>query len=119
MSMPASARVSVPQMLLSLMSGFLSVRGARSVGGARLVAPRAPAPPADLGLQTACCCGETRLGGMPEVMVHGRQDVSGPPDVPWRLARAGPGGELVLLDDVGHGATLGAIRAATDRFAAR
>ena len=63
--------------------------------------------------------GATRLGGIPGVMVHGRLDVSGPPDVPWRLARAWPGSELILLDDVGHGATLGAIRAATDRFAAR
>jgi len=52
-------------------------------------------------------------------MVHGRLDVSGPPDVPWQLARAWPGSELILLDGVGHGATLGAIRAATDRFAAR
>jgi proline iminopeptidase len=63
--------------------------------------------------------GAARLAGIPGVMVHGRLDVSGPPDVPWQLAPAWPGSELVLLDDVGHGATLGAIRAATDRFAAR
>ena len=63
--------------------------------------------------------GAARLAGIPAVMVHGRLDVSGPPDVPWRLARAWPGSELVLLDDVGHGTTLEAIRAATDRFAPR
>ena len=63
--------------------------------------------------------GAARLAGIPAVMVHGRLDVSGPPDVPGRLARAWPGSELVQLDDVGHGATPEAIRAATDRFAPR
>ena len=61
--------------------------------------------------------GATRLRGIPAVMVHGRLDVSGPPDVPWRLARAWPGSELALVDGVGHGGSLDAIRAATDRFA--
>ena len=33
------------------------------------------------------------LAGIPGVLVHGRLDVSGPPDVAWKLARAWPDGE--------------------------
>jgi proline iminopeptidase len=58
-----------------------------------------------------------RLAGIPGVLVHGRLDISGPPDVAWRLHRAWPGSELVLLDDTGHGGTRAAVRAATDRLA--
>ncbi|HEY4190867.1 MAG TPA: prolyl aminopeptidase [Candidatus Limnocylindrales bacterium] len=35
-----------------------------------------------------------RLAGIPAVLLHGRLDLSGPPDVAWRLARAWPGSEL-------------------------
>jgi len=61
-----------------------------------------------------------RLAGIPGVLIHGRLDISSPPDIAWRLSRAWPGSDLVLVDDAGHGAghpsTLEAILAATDRF---
>ena len=52
MSTPASARVSVPQMLLSLMSGFLSVGGARA-GRARGLRPGRGGPRSP-GRRDAC-----------------------------------------------------------------
>jgi proline iminopeptidase len=54
-------------------------------------------------------------------MVHGRLDVSGPLDVAWRMHRAWPGSELVVLDDAGHGgqAMSATVVEATDRFADR
>jgi proline iminopeptidase len=64
-----------------------------------------------------------RLRGIPGVLVNGRLDISGPPDVAWHLARAWPEAELVLVDDAGHGAghptTMQAILAATERFGRR
>ena len=67
--------------------------------------------------------GVGRLAGVPGVLVHGRLDVSSPPDVAWHLARAWPGCELVLIDDGRHGTGVsgmaGSLVAATDRFAAR
>ena len=62
-----------------------------------------------------------RLAGIPGVLIHGRLDISGPPDVAWQLAKVWPDAELVLVDDAGH--TTGdppmaaAILAATERFA--
>jgi proline iminopeptidase len=44
-----------------------------------------------------------RLAGIPGWLVHGRLDVSSPLDGPWRLHRAWPGSELVVIDDEGHG----------------
>lgn len=65
--------------------------------------------------------GAGRLAGIPAVLVHGRLDVSAPLDVPWRLASAWPGSELVIVDDEGHtggpGRNAGVI-AATARYAA-
>ena len=65
--------------------------------------------------------GAAELAGIPGVLVHGRLDVSGPPDIAWQLARAWPGCELVLVDEAGHGAgELGiseALITATDQFA--
>jgi proline iminopeptidase len=60
-----------------------------------------------------------RLAGIPGVMVHGRFDVSGPLDVAWRMHRAWPDSELVVLDDAGHGGSSmsAAGVSATDRFA--
>jgi proline iminopeptidase len=62
-----------------------------------------------------------KLAGIPAVLVHGRLDVSGPPDIAWHLAQAWPGSELVLVDEAGHGAgepgMSEALVIATDRFA--
>jgi proline iminopeptidase len=62
-----------------------------------------------------------RLTGIPGVLVHGRLDVSSPPDIAWALSQNWPDGELILIDDAGHGAghpaMSEAIVDATDRFA--
>jgi proline iminopeptidase len=44
-----------------------------------------------------------RLAAIPGHLVHGRLDLSAPLDAPWRLHRAWPGSELVIVDDEGHG----------------
>lgn len=38
-----------------------------------------------------------KLAGIPAVLLHGRLDLSGPPDVAWQLARAWPGSELHFI----------------------
>ena len=59
-----------------------------------------------------------RLAGIPAVLVTGRQDVSGPPDVAWRLHRGWPGSELVIQEQGGHGTGAGdALDDAFSRFA--
>jgi proline iminopeptidase len=62
-----------------------------------------------------------RLAHIPAVLIHGRLDISAPPDIPWRLARHWPAARLVLVDDAGHGAghptTNQAILAAATEFA--
>lgn len=60
-----------------------------------------------------------RLAGIPGVLIHGRFDLGGPPDVPWLLAQAWPDAQLHL---VGTGHTGGeqmseVMSAALDRFA--
>jgi proline iminopeptidase len=64
-----------------------------------------------------------KLAGIPGVLIHGRLDISSPLDVPWDLAQAWPGCELVVIEEAGHGggddATVDAVIAATKRFAAR
>lgn len=62
-----------------------------------------------------------RLAGIPGILVHGRLDLSGPPDVAWRLARAWPGAELhfVAGGHTGDAEMDRLLLAATDRFAAR
>jgi len=59
-----------------------------------------------------------RLAGIRGVLVHGRFDIGGPPDVPWLLARAWPGSELHLVrtGHVGGDEMLNPVIAATDRF---
>ena len=46
---------------------------------------------------TSCCANAHRLAGIPAVLLHGRLDLSGPPDVAWQLARAWPGSELHFI----------------------
>ena len=62
-----------------------------------------------------------RLAGIPGVLVHGRLDVSSPPDIAWELAQAWRDGELVLVDEAGHGSgepgMTEALVTATNRFA--
>ncbi|HEY8371982.1 MAG TPA: prolyl aminopeptidase [Pseudonocardiaceae bacterium] len=63
-----------------------------------------------------------RLAGIPGVLVHGRLDMSCPPDTAWELARAWPDAELHILDDTGHlgsDAKRAVLRDAFDRFARR
>ncbi|HKV29408.1 MAG TPA: prolyl aminopeptidase [Candidatus Dormibacteraeota bacterium] len=61
-----------------------------------------------------------RLGGIPGVLVHGRFDIGGPPDVPWLLSRAWPEAELHLVGTghLGGNEMLEPVIRATDRFAA-
>jgi len=62
-----------------------------------------------------------RLAGIPGVLIHGRLDLGGPLVTPWRLARAWPGSELVIVGEAGHDARdpgmAESIVAATSRFA--
>jgi len=44
-----------------------------------------------------------RLAQVPGVLSHGRLDVSSPLDSPWRIHRAWPGSELIVVEDEGHG----------------
>jgi proline iminopeptidase len=71
--------------------------------------------------ETALLDGAGRLAGIPGVLVHGRMDVSGPPEFAWQLSRVWPDAELILVDDAAHGAGYPAMRetllAALARFA--
>ncbi|TDO67506.1 proline iminopeptidase [Kribbella sp. VKM Ac-2571] len=64
-----------------------------------------------------------KLAGIPGVLIHGKLDISGPPDIAWRMAQAWPGAELHLVERKGHGAggsgTQDLILGALDRFALR
>ncbi|WP_022927778.1 prolyl aminopeptidase [Patulibacter americanus] len=65
--------------------------------------------------------GANRLADIPAVLIHGRRDVSSPLDVPWQLAQAWEGSELVVVEHEGHrggAATAAALVSATQRFAA-
>jgi len=46
-----------------------------------------------------------RLAGIPGWLIHGRLDLSSPLDAPWRLHRAWPESELIVVTDEGHGGT--------------
>jgi proline iminopeptidase len=63
--------------------------------------------------------GAGRLAGIPGVLVHGRLDLGGPPDVPWQLARAWPDAELHLIRTGHTGGDEMTVRmmAALERFA--
>ncbi|GAB3598405.1 prolyl aminopeptidase [Microbacterium tumbae] len=60
---------------------------------------------------------------IPAVIVQGRYDVCTPMMTAWDLHKAWPEAEFIVVDDAGHAASepgiQAALRAATDRFAAR
>jgi proline iminopeptidase len=60
-----------------------------------------------------------RVAHIPATLIHGRYDVSGPLDTAWRLHKAWPGSQLVVLGDAGHGGdSIGAATVdALDRYA--
>ncbi|MEU5949079.1 prolyl aminopeptidase [Micromonospora sp. NPDC047465] len=61
-----------------------------------------------------------RLAGIPGVLLHGRLDISSPPDIPWLLAQSWPDARLELLERAGHGSGNGMaerVVAALDGFA--
>jgi proline iminopeptidase len=63
----------------------------------------------------------SRLAGIRGVLLHGRLDLAGPPDVAWELARAWPGAELHFVPG-GHTGDAEMDRLlleATDRFSTR
>jgi proline iminopeptidase len=62
-----------------------------------------------------------RLAGIPGVLIHGRFDIGGPPDVPWLLHRAWPGSELYLVRTGHQGGDemTGRMLEALNRFARR
>jgi proline iminopeptidase len=43
-----------------------------------------------------------RLAGIPGVLLHGRLDMSGPPDTAWEMAGRWPGAELHIVEGAGH-----------------
>ena len=43
-----------------------------------------------------------RLAGIPGVLLHGRHDLSSPPDTAWQLARAWTDARLTFVPDTGH-----------------
>ena len=62
-----------------------------------------------------------RLAGIPGVMIHGRFDIQGPPDVAWQLAQLWPDAELHLVrtGHTGGDEMTELMVAALDRFAPR
>jgi proline iminopeptidase len=65
--------------------------------------------------------GVTRIAHIPAVLIHGRLDLSCPPDVAWKLAQAWPAATLHIVPGVGHsaGGTISELMTdALDHFAA-
>lgn len=42
------------------------------------------------------------IAGIPAALIHGRLDVSGPPDIAWQLHQAWPASRLEIIDGMGH-----------------
>ena len=63
-----------------------------------------------------------RLSGIGGVLAHGVVDVSGPPDIPWKLTQRWLDAELHLIERAGHGNSspdmVTVLIDATNRFAA-
>jgi proline iminopeptidase len=47
--------------------------------------------------------GMRRIAGIPAVLVHGRHDISGPPDTAWAIHERWPASQVIVVDDAGHG----------------
>jgi proline iminopeptidase len=64
--------------------------------------------------------GVAQIDHIPAVLIHGRLDLSSPPDVPWKLAQAWPAAQLHIVADAGHtsgDAISDHVRTALDNFA--
>ncbi|WUH98894.1 prolyl aminopeptidase [Spirillospora sp. NBC_00431] len=63
----------------------------------------------------------TKLAGIPGELIHGKLDISSPPDIAWKLTQVWPDATLTLVHRAGHGAghtdMTHALITATDRFA--
>jgi proline iminopeptidase len=63
------------------------------------------------------------LEGIPGVLIHGRIDLSSPPDIAWEISVNWPGSELVIVEGAGHGGRDASMNEAaieaTNRFARR
>jgi proline iminopeptidase len=46
--------------------------------------------------------GVTKIAHIPAALIHGRLDVSGPPDIAWQLAQAWPAAQLHIVPGMGH-----------------
>lgn len=46
--------------------------------------------------------GVAHIKHIPAVLIHGRLDLSSPPDVAWKLAQAWPAAQLHIVPDAGH-----------------
>lgn len=58
-----------------------------------------------------------RIAHLPGVLIHGRLDVSSPLSTPWRLHRAWPASELIVVDEAPGGSeTTRQLREAIARF---
>jgi proline iminopeptidase len=63
----------------------------------------------------------TKIAHIPAALIHGRLDLSSPPDIPWQLAQAWPEAQLHIVAGAGHsagGAMSDHTVDALDRFAA-
>ena len=62
-----------------------------------------------------------KIAHIPAALIHGRLDVSGPPDIAWQLAERWPAAELHIVPGMGHesGGAMGELGVrALDRFVA-
>lgn len=60
-----------------------------------------------------------RIDSIPAVLIHGRRDISGPAQTPWRLHRRWPTSQFQIVEDEGHGGPemMHRMRLACDAFA--
>lgn len=49
--------------------------------------------------------GMARIAHIPATLIHGRWDISSPPDTAWKLHRLWPASNLQLIERAGHGGT--------------